>query len=1330
MKNATWLYNILLLTSIVSGSILLISDEIVAKPELSNVYNNASLPHDIVFEFNTSDCEEVYNLHSNLLELDELNKLTLSFQVNGRSASPGLQVVFILDTVRVEFTIDLIFNDGAIHNLTETFLFPYNYTGSIDITVICTGRSTSTIDGFLTILNTTTIEQMNIPTISEDSSLLPISQDWVMFRGYLFSWNTGGITSAFHNYNEIDLVSLNLSFFSNYLQSVENLVKISLNGILIAEDYFLEDSKNDLNIQFKPEIGLNLLTLNFSVAYTSHSITVSNITLFGSLFHYESSSSILDSYSWESGFFSYSFDLSTLKPPGYYSEQVLHLSINYQCFGMKISSGINYFLRIGTSILEEGTISYIDQMYESNSLRIESFTEEYYNSLSLIIQGFSSGVGGLFILKSSTIEIANIKELTNQPMSRLVADERNVDGPSISTILSFYDVIQTTKGISFIELAVNFNILSGYEHPFDLLTVTVKINGTAELSKNVYELGFFNFSKTFYLYEGYHEIKISFQFIAINTPLKLEQLKYQIALIEEEVIKSSTPSYAPHSSFYLLGFYALLYLILDFKELFRARIRRKETDDDKDSTVVVYEDGARLRTILVIPIHLTISLGPFFLFQLLGIRQWFIFPLSLLIAIHFGVKILFSNITKDTFIEFWKKTKEFFEDIYSLSEFISNSASLFRKLSFKSMTKLLVFLIAYLNFGLLFFLTDNIPSNADKGVWNLYALVLAGIFISSSTLFYTLHFVRNMAFVEDNLRRIKRFGYLSITLTIGFLIVLVSMLDTKLSLSSIWGFLSPVLVVGIFRSTAKLGKIAAKEEKQSYDDFLDIGRFLTEKKEMRKAISYGIVTRSSWEKKKYELQRNQIIGVITYDLNPGDEIHLFELAEKTNIQIETTKKLIQEIETTIPKLGTYDSKSKVYAKSKKNTIEPVNSSEKIVPDKYEAEEKKVEMSKEPKENISTKERFQQLYEKIAGESVEEKKRTLEYVHHLTTKEAEVYLKFLKKGLGELEVRLTDVDIEFLQKAMKKLNNSTDSLQRNLSSNLLKEIYDSLEDRTHGFDDVIFAKKQDKFSVIFAEYKGGDYVALHPWDYIPKKAYNKRRLELNKKQLLDFIDEGELKDTPISIAIRNLKGSKVPLFIFKLYYDRSRQYHGIGNDWLIKFRNGDFTEAMGILVKNGILSEQKYKRIIKGLLEQNELIALAQNGHIARKSKNATFTLHDNTNIKFDGEDITFSNSFFMPKFEKKGQNFVLSLQGFSRKLSDKKVIIQGLIPQEKLNRKYSDDELLISYARLKRQFLMNLFSTSKLNNLVDLEDGRAKYALETLVSKNLSDRIYDWFDNF
>ena len=1331
MKNKTWLYNILLLTSIVSGSIFLINNEIVAKPELSNVYNNDFLPQDIVFEFSSPTCEEVFNLHSNLLELDEFNKLTLSFQVNGRSTYHGLTVVFILNAVTVRFTIDRAFQDGFKYNLTETFIFPSQYTGSLDITIICRGQSTSTNNGTLIIFNTTKIEQVNIPTVSENSSLLPISQDWVMFEGNRYSWNTGGFTSAFYNYNEIALVSLNLSFFSNFFQSLENLVETSLNGNIIAEDYFIEDSRNEINIQFQPEIGLNLLTINFSVSYSSQLIFVSDISLFGSLFHYESSSPALDSFTWEGDFFTYSFDLSSLKPPGYYSEQVLQLTINYQFFGMKIFSGINYFLKMGTTILKEGTISYIEQMYESNSLKIDSFTEEYHNSLSFTILGSSSGVGGFTILKSSTIEIANIKKLAEQPMSRLVADERTVGGPSISTIISFYDVFQTIYVISSIELAINFHLFSDYEHPFDFLTVTIKINGKAELSKNVYELGFTNFSTTLSLSMGYHEIKIILQFTGINTPLKLEQLTYQLALLEEEVIISTTPSYAPHSYFYLLGFYGFLYFVSGDKRLFRGRIKRSRTDIQDDSTIDMNEeDRSRLRSFLTIATFLIIFVGSSVLFFILRVNFWTYFPLNYIIAMHLSIKIALSNITKSTFIEFWKRTGGFFEDIDSFYDLIHKSIGLLKKLSLRSLTVFLVLLIAFLNFGLLFFLTDNIPSTADQGVWRVYALLLACIFFSSLTLFYTLHFTRNMAFVEDNLKRIKYLGIVSIVLVVGSLVVLVSILDTKLSLSSIWGFLSPVLFVLLFRNTTKLGKMVAKDEQQTYDDFLEKGRFWTNKKEVRKAVSFGIVTRSAWEKKGLELQKHQVICVITYDLNPGDEINIFELAEKTKIPIKITKKLIQEIETTIPKLGTYDLQSKIYTKSEKISVEPVNSSEKIVPDKYGTEEKNVEMSKEPKENTSTKERFQLLYEGIVGESEEEKKGTLEYVNHLTPKEAEVYLKFLKKGLGELNVDLTDVDIEFLQKALKKLMDDVDTLKRNLSSNLLKEIYDSLEDRSHGFDDVIFIKNQDRFSLTFVEYKGGDYVALHPWDYIPKKAYNKRRLELNKKQLLDFIAEGELANTPISNEIRNLKGSKVPLFIFKLYYDRNRQYHGIGNDWLIKFRNGDFTEAMNMLVKNRVLSELKNKRITNGLLEQNEIIALAQNGHIIRKSKNATFTLHTNTNIKFDGEKTTFSYNFFMPKFEKKGLDFVLSLNGFSGNLSEKQTMIQGLIPHEKLKKRYSDDKLLIIYTRLKRKFLMNLFNTKKLDNLVDLEDGRAKYALETLVSKSLSDRIHDWFDNF
>lgn len=1328
MRNRIWLCNILLLASILCGGFILINSEVEAEPGLRDVTTNALLPYDINFEFNFSGSEEVYNLHSNQIELGELNKLTLSFRVNGMSGSPGLKIVFIFMTIKVGFVVDRIFNDGALHNLTETFLFPHNYSGSMDIAVICSGSSTSTRNGFLTIFNSTKIEQMNIPTISEDSFSLPTSQDWVMFKGNIYSWNRGGITSAFYNYDEMALVSLNISFSSNYFQSIENVVEISLNGNFIAEDYFIEDLGNNIDIQFQPEIGLNLLSLNFSVSRSFDPIYISNISLFGSLFHYESSSSTLDSFSWESGFFSYSFDLSTLKPPGYYSEQVLHLSINYQCFGMKISSGINYFLRIGTSILEEGTISYIDQMYESNSLRIESFTEEYYNSLSLIIQGSSSGVWGLAILKSSTIEIAHIAELIEQPLSRLVADERSVNGPSLAVSLSFYDVFQTYRITAPVQLAVNFNTVSTYEYPFDLLTVTVKIDGVRVISKNVYILGFANFSKELSLEHGYHEVRINFQFSGINTPLTVEQLKYQLALqIEEEITVSTALSYARQSTFYLLAFYALLYVLLDVKEINRERIKKKESSIREDSIEDANDDSRNLlRTALMVVVNISINLTPSVFFLLHGINHWFILPLSFFVALHFSIKILFSNFSKDAIVGFWKKTRDFFRDIYSLSGFLNKVTRSLGKLSFRSLTRLLVFAIAFLSFGLLFFLADNIPSNAVKEVWIVYSLLLVCIVMSSLTLFYTLHLVRDMAFIEDNLKRIKRLGYASITLVAGFLFVLISMLGTKLSLSSIWGFLSPILLFGIFRTTTKLGKISAKEEKLSFDDFLDKGMFFTGKKEMRKAVSFGINTRSTWEKKGHELQKHQIKGVIAYDYNPGDKINLYELAEKIKLPFKKTEELVQEIEKEVPRLGKYDPQSKIYTKSKENIIEAQEIQEKIVPDIYVAEEKNVEMNKASIENISTKERFQQLYEEIAGEGEEEKKRTLEYVNHLTSKEAEVYLKFLKKGLGDQDIVITNSGREFLQRAWKKIHVQEDIFQRNSSNNLLREYYDMVSDAHNGFDDVVFEiKGKGTYEIAFLEYKVGDSTVNSPWYYTPKSGYHLKRRELNRKQLFHYFQNKEMLNIrllPFEIDQKDLENSS--LFI-KLLHDRNRNYYVIGNDWLIKFRNKDFKKAMAKLVEQDFLTKEICEKIILGLVKQNEIISLAQNGHIIKvllKNKNTT-KIEDYTCIKFNEESVKISHTFFLPELKEENNKTYLTLRGFINPKTENEKLIQTFISEKLIKRNISETNFLILYSNLKRQFLVELFDSRKLDELRFLHNGRGLYGLDALVSNDFRNKI-------
>ena len=131
----------------------------------------------------------------------------------------------------------------------------------------------------------------------------------------------------------------------------------------------------------------------------------------------------------------------------------------------------------------------------------------------------------------------------------------------------------------------------------------------------------------------------------------------------------------------------------------------------------------------------------------------------------------------------------------------------------------------------------------------------------------------------------------------------------------------------------------------------------------------------------------------------------------------------------------------MYVKNRGLRSERIVLPSKSVPDKYGAEDKEVEMKESKDENMSVSERFQRMCEEIAGETEEEKKKTLEYVEGLTEKEAKVYLKFMKKGKGEKDVSLTTADREFLQRALKKIHLKEDKFKRNSSENLLREYYE-------------------------------------------------------------------------------------------------------------------------------------------------------------------------------------------------------------------------------------------------------------------------------------------------
>jgi len=278
---------------------------------------------------------------------------------------------------------------------------------------------------------------------------------------------------------------------------------------------------------------------------------------------------------------------------------------------------------------------------------------------------------------------------------------------------------------------------------------------------------------------------------------------------------------------------------------------------------------------------------------------------------------------------------------------------------------------------------------------------------------------------------------------------------------------------------------------------------------------------------------------------------------------------------------------------------------------------------------------------------------------------------------------------------------------------MKEFYDDISDAHNGFDDIIFEiKERNRFKLSFLEYKVGDRATYYPWEYIPKFGYHLERRKLNENQLQRYLE----KKSEIN--------SLFPSLIKKLYYDRNRQYHILGNDWIIKFQNGDFDKALSQLVKKQLITNAQKKRIIQGLVEFNSLVGLAQNGH--------TFPVFDNTKkirlessstITIKGKTITFSYEFFLPTFEIKGESLDISIQGFKKPTNPIHNQLNSLIKKESFLRDDSEDKILILYSKIKREFLDDLLKSKLMDHLQILFEGKFFSCLDTISSSDLVNSI-------
>ncbi|MCE7749437.1 MAG: hypothetical protein GPJ51_13685 [Candidatus Heimdallarchaeota archaeon] len=920
-------YISILLATLVSGTFLLVSFSTRANSIPSESFTSSNLPQDISFDFNSSYNEEVYTLHLLDLELGSLNKIMLSFWVDGTSTSEGLQVSFLINTSRVVFTIDQIFQEGAVHNLTKNFYYTTPYSGSLDISIICAGQSSDSSAGTLNILTSTKIEPVAIPEITESSSPLPFSQDWLILKGSMNSWVSRELSTAFYFYNTTSFFNLTLSFTTSYFQSFERLVSVNVNGKTVAEESIHVDSTNTLTTYFTPNIGLNFLTLNFSVNVCTTSIIITDIATIGSSSIFLPEVGCLDSFQWNGDTFNHSFDLSELKPDRYHAKQVLHITLDYSCTGSLISPALYYQFSSGSEVIGKGEISYFNQMVENDTIELHTYTTEYHQDLLFTIQGSALGLGQFNIFRTSTIETAPVDTLGEDQLTRVLENEQIINAESSYTALWFYDVFETVDSSTFLELALNFDIFSTYEYPFDHLAIIVKIDDNEALSGSINYDGFTNISKTLTVQAGYHVIVVSLQIFGINNPFVIRQLQYQLSIAEMPVSEnssSSSPLSVPLSISWLLGVYSILFFYFADKRIYRKGMKKTQSRDS--GSVQEEKQKEWVRLILALFTFLSTYVGLYFLFRLFDVFHWLFLALSVFISFSFSFFVLLLDFNLNFFKNLRTRVKEFFSDVDTFRKLLRKTVTTLKQQTtiqvLKGMIIVFILILLMVNIGILFFVNNQLqalPSTSSlfifNNIWQAYFLLYGSIIVSTLFLLYVAQFIFKMTFVEDNLKRVKVLGKVAQILVTGSLVcVAVIIFNHKVNLTIIWTSISPVFMVGIAKTSNRLAKTLEKDYDQTSSGFMEQGKFITNKKEVRRAIKEGVETRKEWYKEKKEINKNKLRGIIIWDIKAGVPVALARLAELAKLEVKETERLLEEILNGTPSLGEYHKKEQVFIK--------------------------------------------------------------------------------------------------------------------------------------------------------------------------------------------------------------------------------------------------------------------------------------------------------------------------------------------------------------------------------------------------------------------------------
>ncbi|MBY8999919.1 MAG: hypothetical protein KGD64_03300, partial [Candidatus Heimdallarchaeota archaeon] len=246
------------------------------------------LPEDIVFTYNSSFCSQEFSFETSI-QLNSFNCFTLFFATSGdKTNGEGIKVTLSLEKVEVVCIIDRLFQDSLNHNLTQAFPYPEVVEGIMNVTITCEAQTSSSYySGSLRIFSQTKAEKILPPTITENSSPLPVFPNWLEFKGSL-STVMRSVTTAFNNSNNFDKLNLSISFRASDFSAYVRQFEIQVGETVVYTKDFEENQLTEETFLFSINTGINLLSIRFIVEFCIDEIQLTDIRLTGNGINVES----------------------------------------------------------------------------------------------------------------------------------------------------------------------------------------------------------------------------------------------------------------------------------------------------------------------------------------------------------------------------------------------------------------------------------------------------------------------------------------------------------------------------------------------------------------------------------------------------------------------------------------------------------------------------------------------------------------------------------------------------------------------------------------------------------------------------------------------------------------------------------------------------------------------------------------------------------------------------------------------------------------------------------------------------------------------------------